>query len=392
MYPVCRNHRLFITVHSRSSGSFFFGVFPPMDAGAWGRAALLLLLVLGAVAAAAAGAASSAGKPALGKKAMKPAAGAAVRTEKTINGETVLQSTVEVNVTALMSQTVLELAPFPGKQWTARLISKRSKEEDSDRPDVETWYGSIDEDPLGHLEMVSKGGILAGTLACNGSYTKIFSRPDGTVTVEQHFYNESGRGHFIREPDSVLQDEVDAGANLDLTTDLQTGLPLSLFADAAERRKEQRQSRRRRTLADNGLMLDMLMVYSSGTCCMHAFGYRDCDPEQCIPYMEALIMLMETEVNIGFINSNISTRLRIAKTYLAAGHNDSAGTFLQNYRWLRNGADGVLDEVHTLRNTYMADVVSIVTSTSDGCGVAGQPGAFTAVNLGCATGMYALGK
>jgi hypothetical protein len=83
--------------------------------------------------------------------------------------------------------------------------------------------------------------------------------------------------------------------------------------------------------------------------CMQAFAssVRVCDTEQCIPFMEALILLMETEINIGYI----STRLRIVKTYLAAGHNDSAGTFDNNFIWLRNGVDGRMDEVHILRNT-----------------------------------------
>jgi peptidyl-Asp metalloendopeptidase len=108
--------------------------------------------------------------------------------------------------------------------------------------------------------------------------------------------------------------------------------------------------------------------------------------------MESMILLMETELNIGFINSNISLRGHIVKSYLAAGHNDSTGTFGDNLGWLANATDGRLDEIHALRNTYMADLVSIIVSNGEVCGLGYQPGAFSAVAVGCATGSYTFGK
>ena len=64
--------------------------------------------------------------------------------------------------------------------------------------------------------------------------------------------------------------------------------------------------------------------------------------------------------------------------------------------------DGYIDNVHALRNTYQADVVSLITETpgSPYCGVAWlmagnnpafAPNAFSVVERSCMTGYYSFG-
>ena len=65
-------------------------------------------------------------------------------------------------------------------------------------------------------------------------------------------------------------------------------------------------------------------------------------------------------------------------------------------------SDGYIDNVHTLRDTYKADMVSLITETpgSRYCGIAWlmngvnpgfAPNAFSVVERGCATGYYSFG-
>ena len=64
--------------------------------------------------------------------------------------------------------------------------------------------------------------------------------------------------------------------------------------------------------------------------------------------------------------------------------------------------DGIMDDVHALRNAYKADLVSLITQTpgSPYCGIAWlmagnnpgfAPNAFSVVERGCATGYYSFG-
>lgn len=116
--------------------------------------------------------------------------------------------------------------------------------------------------------------------------------------------------------------------------------------------------------------------------------------------MEATIYLAVEETNQAYINSGINQRLRLAHfeevSYTESGNIDTDVTRLQN------PSDGYMDGVHTLRNTYAADVVALITENGGGyCGMAYdimnpvsnafESNAFAVVALDCATGYYSFG-
>ncbi|MBI4783318.1 MAG: hypothetical protein HY785_18675 [Oscillatoriophycideae cyanobacterium NC_groundwater_1537_Pr4_S-0.65um_50_18] len=107
---------------------------------------------------------------------------------------------------------------------------------------------------------------------------------------------------------------------------------------------------------DDGSTIDILIVYTSevraaegGTIAIHK-----------------TIQAAVDEVNQGYANSGIIPRLRLVHTtevnYAESGSSD------MDLARLQNKSDGYLDDVHTIRNTYGADIVSMVVKNSEAGG------------------------
>jgi hypothetical protein len=108
-----------------------------------------------------------------------------------------------------------------------------------------------------------------------------------------------------------------------------------------------------------------------------------------------LIQLAVDETNRSYTNSGIgitSTRVHTAQvTYSEANR-----SFSQHTTALRSTTDGIMDNVHTLRNTYGADIVVLVVNDSEACGQAAAikataTTAFAVAHYSCITGYYSFG-
>lgn len=72
------------------------------------------------------------------------------------------------------------------------------------------------------------------------------------------------------------------------------------------------------------------------------------------------------EANLVLENSEVSSRFNLVYTHeLSYTENND---LLQTISELQNGADGVIDHIHSLRNTYEADLVAMVVA-GGGCGI-----------------------
>jgi hypothetical protein len=107
------------------------------------------------------------------------------------------------------------------------------------------------------------------------------------------------------------------------------------------------------------------------------------------------IFLAVDETNQSFINSSINYRVELA--YAGLTNYTEVNSTTDKTR-LRNNNDGYMDEVHSLRNKYAADVCVLLTYYNDGiCGEAYGIGvsasdAFCVVSAyNCATGYYSFG-
>ncbi len=139
---------------------------------------------------------------------------------------------------------------------------------------------------------------------------------------------------------------------------------------------------------DDGSLIDAMVVYTAEA--RQAEGGTTA--------METLIDLAVTETNTAYSNSQVAQRLNLIHaaevTYTETG---DSGTDLNR---LRDTSDGYMDDVHTWRDTYKADVVSLFVDSMSGCGRAYvmttlspsfESSAFCVVKRTCATGNYSYG-
>ena len=132
--------------------------------------------------------------------------------------------------------------------------------------------------------------------------------------------------------------------------------------------------------ADSGDTIDVMVVYSNQTAAVAGSG------------IGAQIQQAIDVANTAYANSGITTRLRLV--HYEPAQYDESGDFNTDLNRLTGTSDGYMDNVHALRTTYGADLVSLFVENAAYCGL-GWVGpsasyAFTVVNRGCAAGNYSL--
>jgi hypothetical protein len=106
----------------------------------------------------------------------------------------------------------------------------------------------------------------------------------------------------------------------------------------------------------------------------------------------SLIQLAVDETNQSYVNSGINilmTRVHTAQV----SYSESGRSFSTHVNYLKGTTDGFMDNVHTLRNTYAADVVVLIVNDSEACGIAAAikataTTAFAVAHYSCITGYY----
>ena len=111
--------------------------------------------------------------------------------------------------------------------------------------------------------------------------------------------------------------------------------------------------------------------------------------------IDALIDLSIAETNQGYVNSNVNARVELA--HKAAVTYTQSGTQATDRDRYAATNDGYMDEIHTQRDTYAADLgILIVNDGDESCGIAKAIGAtattaFAAVHWDCSTGNLSFG-
>jgi hypothetical protein len=139
--------------------------------------------------------------------------------------------------------------------------------------------------------------------------------------------------------------------------------------------------------ADDGTLIDVLVVYTQAAAAASA-------------NIRSEIQLAVDETNQAYINSGVSHRVRLAGT--AQVTYTETGDSSTDLSRLRGTSDGYMDNVHSLRNSYRADQVTLIAEFLEpGTCCRGyfmstvsasfESSAFTVVDRGCATGYYSFG-
>ncbi len=111
--------------------------------------------------------------------------------------------------------------------------------------------------------------------------------------------------------------------------------------------------------------------------------------------IQNLINLAVAETNQSYANSGINQRLSLA--YVTEVAYTESGDMSTDLTRLQNASDGQIDQLHSLRNTYHADLVNLIIESAQYCGIAYHMSTlssgfesygFSVVARDCATGYY----
>ncbi len=190
--------------------------------------------------------------------------------------------------------------------------------------------GKLNNDPDSSILIVSTDGVISANLEIQG---------------KQYQLRDNGQGMYQFE-------EVD-----------QTQFPeeLDIIPDLSESSEFVFEQLLDTTSADNGFMIDVLVVYTAAAR-SGAGGTIN---------MLNLINLAVSETNTGYERSGIFSRMRLVHT---AEINYDEAILSTNTGWgtalsqLTN-QDNVIDEVRNMRNTYGADLVVMIVNNMTYCGI-----------------------
>ena len=121
-----------------------------------------------------------------------------------------------------------------------------------------------------------------------------------------------------------------------------------------------------RPLADSGDTVDVIVAYTTAAMCDEAVGSTSCSNTATnrAP-IEQLIQTAVDNNNIAHTASQTGTQIRLVHTYLASGYNEPSSQTTALYDFQKKD-DGKLDQIHSLRQTYKADLAAIILNSGSG--------------------------
>lgn len=198
------------------------------------------------------------------------------------------------------------------------------------------WYGKLVGSELSSaLFVVREGTVTANIRSPLGLY-QIRPTADG-----QHLVRQVDASQFARDPNDGRE----------ITAEAEEMAAAQSLINAAAATEQNR-------VTDDGSVVDVLIAYAPDA--RIAAGGTQA--------MRNRIDLVIAEANQIYANSQINTRLRLAHAY-ETEYNTSGSQSLDLDR-LTYSYDGYMEEVHTLRNKYGADLVSLWVEGGDYCGIA----------------------
>jgi hypothetical protein len=218
------------------------------------------------------------------------------------------------------------------------------------------WQGHIEGQPDETVTFVTYDGVAAGTIRAGGRLYRLSYSGDGVHLLEEVTAAEPMPEH---PPIPILE---------------------APQPDGLERGQAPG--------ADNGSVIDVLVVYTPASRARYG-GTAG---------IEALINLAVAETNEAYQRSQINTRLSLVATE-EVNYSES-GSMVEDLSRLRNKGDGQLEAVHTWRDSYAVDTVTLIEEASDFCGIAFlmttlsigfEDHAFSVVDSDCATGYFSFG-
>ena len=216
-----------------------------------------------------------------------------------------------------------------------------------------TWLGHLTGEPYSQVILVVGDGVLVGNITTLDAFFQVRYAGGGV-----HAVSEIDQSAFPPELPPVAAPLGD-----------RTVIPSSLVG------------------GDDQPSIDLLVVYTPAAKTRAGGSKR----------MRELIYLAVAETNLSYENSQLDQRLNLVH-FEEVSYDEE--TFPEALSHLTHPTDGVMDNVHTLRDTYAADEVVLLIEDYTACGLAWlmmevspdfETYAFAVVNQSCATGNYSFG-
>lgn len=223
-----------------------------------------------------------------------------------------------------------------------------------------SWSGKLAENPLSNIDLVIRGENITGDIRDGARYFQI--RPVG---AGMHWIAEIDPSQL---PDVCETEDIDENDFMpDTYLKPNRGLKLDIPSD--------------NILPTEGVIIDVLVVYTD-------------DAADASSDISAEVQLMIDVTNNALAASGISPRVRlIHSAEVEYAESNSSATDLDR---LEDDDDGFMDQAHTLRETYGADLVTLIVESLSGgaCGRANlsitssgnSNWAFGVVRRSCAVG------
>ncbi len=264
--------------------------------------------------------------------------------------------TVRVNSAALESATI-ELQLFDDMHATLHRVKVRRPSADSI-----VWVGQADSGAQAVLTVVR--GVLTGTVFADNRTFEIAIDTDGLYTVAEL----DPAAYPIDDPpfDGAQAQLPDAG----LVDDARTSVATS---DSPA--------------GTTPIQIDVMIVWTPSAEAAQGGATA----------MESLALNAVANANLVYSNSGVNAQLNMVYGG-AVAYTENASSISTDLNALRSTSDGIIDHVHSLRNTYGADIVTLIGTgyTSHGaCGIGGlmssvstsfASSAFNVVDRTCAVG------
>ena len=200
-----------------------------------------------------------------------------------------------------------------------------------------SWIGDVSGEASGLVVLVSREGITLGSIRTGGSlYMLAYGGVDGT--------------HILYEVDESLPRYQELPP-----TEVSLG-DLRLGGKRAAPRQRPRDAQGLLGAQDDGSIHDLMVVYTP--LALSEVGG--------VVAMENLIDLGVTETNLSYEASGIHHRLRLVYTAETDYDETTGGGDPRDL--LQDPNDGIMDEVHGVRDQVAADLVKLIVGNAGGCG------------------------
>lgn len=197
------------------------------------------------------------------------------------------------------------------------------------------WRGKLRGEPGSDVNLVRQGDLVIGTILSFNRVFKIEADARGQQQLVEIDLDALPQDHHP----VVVPDNASDPAPAPNTTPGDATPPMAL--------------------ADDGSLVDLLVVYTTTA--------KDQEGGQAA--IDALIALGVDQANQAYSNSQINMQLRLVHTAEVAY--TESGAIDTDLSRLRSTSDGIMDQVHQLRDQHKADLVALIVDNGGGfCGIA----------------------